>query len=49
MGEIEFCENKKTRTIRFSEETQQKHFSSSEMTSALGEKDDGVVYVPLKE
>ena len=49
MGEFEVCEHKKTRTIRFSEETQQKYFSSTEMTSALGEKDDGVVYVPLKE
>ena len=48
MGEIEVCENKKTRTIRFSEETQQKHFSSLEMTSALGDNDD-VVYLPLKE
>ena len=48
VGEIEVCENKKTRRIRFSEEIQQKYFSIFENPSAV-EENHNVVYVPLKE
>lgn len=48
IGEIEVCEKEKTRKIRFSEETEQKYFSTLDITSAVAESHD-VVYVPLKE
>ena len=48
VGEVEVCEKKKTRRIRFSEEIQQKYFSIFENPSAV-EENHNVVYVPLKE
>ena len=47
IGDIEVCQKEKTRKIRFSEETEQKYFSTLDVTSAVAE--NHVVYVPLKE
>ena len=48
IGEVEACENKKTRKVRFSDQIQQKYFSILETPAAVEENRD-VVYVPTKE